>query len=294
MFQRLLRLARPRRGIPSTAPSCPRRLEKMLEGLNVKSMRGIEIAPLSWVTVKKEDGYILYVDKLSYNELLAAHSDSPHFKKEDIIPIDIVLGDRSIAEALADHPKFDYVVGSHVIEHIPDLVSWFDDIHSILKPDGTFRLAIPDRRFTFDYLRENSKLSEVLNAYAHRAKTPMSQSVMDHHLNVRKVDFIAAWDSTIESGRLERFHTPEYALEVATKDRRDNDPDIHCWTFTPKSFAKLMLDLAELRLLDFSCECIFDTEPYTFEFFVNMRNNDCAAAARSSWRNWTDSLALLP
>ena len=71
----------------------------------------------------------------------------------DILPIDVVLGDRSIAEALVDHPKFDYVVGSHVIEQIPDLVSWFTDVHSILKPDGPFRLAIPDRRFTFDYLR---------------------------------------------------------------------------------------------------------------------------------------------
>jgi hypothetical protein len=162
-------------------------------------------------------------------------------------------------------------VSSHVIEHIPDLISWFADIATILKSGGTFRLAVPDRRFTFDILRQETKISEVLNAHAQRAKSPTSQCIMDHYLNVRKVDFFAAWDGTINADTLEPYHTANYAIDAARRAIQiENLPDIHCWVFTPQSLVALMNELAKLGFLRFACERIFETEPYTFEFFVVM------------------------
>lgn len=151
----------------------------------VATLRGVEIAPLSRATVKKSEGDITYVDLLSYEQLLVEHRGAAYIGQSDILHIDVVLGDRSIAEAFAGKAPFDYAIASHAIEHIPDLISWFADVRTILRPNGTFRLAIPDRRFTFDYLREATKASEVLNAYAQRAKIPTSQCIMDHYLNVR-------------------------------------------------------------------------------------------------------------
>jgi hypothetical protein len=55
--------------------------------------------------------------------------------------------------------------------------------------------AVPDRRFTFDCLRRESKTSEVLTAYVLRAVAPTPQMILDHYLNVRAVDVIAAWNT---------------------------------------------------------------------------------------------------
>ena len=253
-------------------------------------MRGIEIAPLNCATVKKSEGDITYVDRLSYDELLSAHKGASYINPSDILPVDVVLGEVSIAEALAGSPKFDYAVASHVVEHIPDIVSWFTDIATILRPAGTFRLAIPDRRFTFDLLRQETKASEVLNAYAQRARSPTSQCIMDHYLNVRKVDFYAAWDGTIDAEALECYHSVNYAIDAAKAAIPiDNLPDIHCWVFTPRSFLALMKELANLGFLRFACERIFETEPYTFEFFVIMR--ECSDRTEIS-RSWGDEQKL--
>ena len=189
------------------------------------------------------------------DELLSAHKGASYINPSDILPVDVVLGEVSIAEALAGSPKFDYAVASHVVEHIPDIVSWFTDIATILRPAGTFRLAIPDRRFTFDLLRQETKASEVLNAYAQPARSPTSQCIMDHYLNVRKVDFYAAWDGTIDAEALECYHSVNYAIDAAKAAIPiDNLPDIHCWVFTPRSFLALMKELANLGFLRFACE----------------------------------------
>ena len=247
---------------------------------------GIEIAPLNRATVKKSEGDITYIDRLSYGELLSAHKGASYINPSDILPVDVVLGEISIAEAFAGSPKFDYAVASHVVEHVPDIVSWFSDIATILKSGGTFRLAIPDRRFTFDLLRQETKASEVLNAFAQRVKSPTSQCIMDHYLNVRKVDFYAAWNGTIDAETLERYHSVDYAIDAAKAAISiDNLPDIHCWVFTPRSFVTLMKELAKLDFLPFACERIFETEPYTFEFFVIMR--ECSDRREIS-RSWDD------
>ncbi len=52
----------------------------------------------------------------------------------------------------------DLLVASHVIEHVPDLITWLREIASVLKPTGQARLAIPDRRYTFDLLRVETQL----------------------------------------------------------------------------------------------------------------------------------------
>ncbi|MEX3900116.1 methyltransferase domain-containing protein [Paraburkholderia sp. BR10954] len=49
--------------------------------------------------------------------------------------------------------KFDYVIASHVIEHVLDLVGWVHSLLAALKHAGRIVLAVPDRRYTFDYVR---------------------------------------------------------------------------------------------------------------------------------------------
>jgi len=55
--------------------------------------------------------------------------------------------------------KFDWIIASHVIEHVPCVISFLRDCESVLKPDGVLSLAIPDKRRCFDKLREKSSLA---------------------------------------------------------------------------------------------------------------------------------------
>jgi predicted SAM-dependent methyltransferase len=270
--------------VPPSAPSSPNRKQYLLGGIDIATAKGVEIAPLNRATIAKSEGDVIYVDRLSHAELCRTHAGSPFFKESDILPVDVALGEDSVGEALSGR-SFDYIVASHVVEHIPDLVTWFSDLASILKPSGTVRLAVPDRRFTFDYLRRESKTSEVLSAYALRAKSPTPYSILDHYLNVRKVDFIAAWNRSLVATSLERYHTVDFAIEAARQAVRDHIyPEVHCWAFTPASFAEVFGDLAEYGLLDFECQSLIPTERYMFEFFVAMLKSSDRSRIVASWR----------
>jgi len=90
-----------KRRTPETAPSLPNRREKLLSGLLSLSMKGTEIAPLSRATVTKSEADIVYADRLSYEELCEAHAGAAYVSQSDIVPVDVVLGDRTLVELVA-------------------------------------------------------------------------------------------------------------------------------------------------------------------------------------------------
>ena len=71
---------------------------------------------------------------------------------------------------------------------MPDLVTWLHEVAAVLKPEGDFRLVIPDRRYTFDLLRAETVLADVLAAHMVRARIPQVRQVIDHVANTVVVD----------------------------------------------------------------------------------------------------------
>lgn len=113
----------------------------------------------------------------------------------------MVWGERPLGEAIPE--PVDYVVASHVIEHIPDLISWLHELASVLKPSGEIRLIVPDRRFTFDYLRREVRLNDVIYANLMQARAPLRHIVLDYVMNVVKLDGNEAWCSSVRGEALE-------------------------------------------------------------------------------------------
>jgi hypothetical protein len=70
--------------------------------------------------------------------------------------------------------------------------------------------------------------------------------------------------------------------------------DVHCWVFTPKSFAHLLGQLADLGLVDFACERFLDTERYTFEFFVSLRPCADRTYIADTWKRMADEAKDAP
>src|SRR5437868_3008097 len=84
---------------------------------------------------------------------------------------------RALLEAVGR--PVDYVVASHVIEHVPDLIGWLAEVREALEPGGELRLAVPDRRYTLDYRRSVSRLADVVHAWFMRARRPLPHQILD-------------------------------------------------------------------------------------------------------------------
>ncbi len=249
-------------------------------------MTGIEIGPLTAPLVSKDDGTIFYVDHADTETLRRKYELAPDTDPAQIVPVDMVWGQRTLQECLGVDCKIDYVVNAHVVEHVPDLVTWLAEIHSVLKPGGWLRMAIPDRRYTFDFLRAESTLLDALDAYVRKPRAPSPRVILDHFLHYADIDVEKAWQGKLARDRIHPAHTPEFAIETAERFFRSGDyQDVHCWVFTPRTFAELCLELVRLELLSFTCDALYPTEKRDIEFIVSMRAAETSAECTASWRD---------
>lgn len=127
---------------------------KLLAGLDLCSTTGIEIGALTSPIVTPSEGNIIYVDHADLATLRRRYADHASVDVTRIVEVNAVWGANTLQEAIGKDRTVDYVIASHVIEHVPDLLGWLEEIEGVLGPEGTLRLAVPDRRFSFDYLRQ--------------------------------------------------------------------------------------------------------------------------------------------
>ncbi|MFL9963461.1 hypothetical protein PQR02_20800 [Paraburkholderia sediminicola] len=60
--------------------------------------------------------------------------------------------------------------------------------------------------------------------------------------------------------------------------------DVHCWVFSPRSFARLFREMAEFDLTELACGNFFDTARNDMEFFVSLKPSNDKSHIVSSWR----------
>ena len=189
-------------------------------------------------------------------------------KVERIVEVDYVFGTKALPELVAPEAPFDYVVASHVIEHVPDLVGWLGGIRAILRPRGVLSLAIPDKRYCFDYFRQPTTSADVLQAYLGRDRKPGFRQLFDYWASFATVNGALIWDAgtTVPPTRQVPSRT---AWDIARAQSTDGIyHDVHCWVFTPVSFFEALATLIELDLLDFVVATFFPTAGH--EFFVGL------------------------
>ncbi len=256
---------------------------RMLADLNVAAMSGVEIGALAAPLVKKAEGLIRYVDHAPTEEIIAKYANDPTVPTKDIVPVDAVWGGNSLQQALGTFERYDYVLASHVIEHVPDLITWLQEIKDILKISGVLRLAVPDKRFEFDYLRGETTLSDVIDAHVRRARQPLPRMIIDFHTFVNQINVHDAWRD-IKPERKDWAEGCRLGISLARETLASGAyHDVHCWVFTPKVFGKIMAQCAELGLLHFKCESFYDTARQQLEFIVGLVPCEDEEACVESW-----------
>lgn len=237
-------------------------------GVN-KDDRILEFGPFCYPLFKKRDGFnVDIVDRLSKEELYQIVSENA--PKEDIEDVDYICSSdyyRSIRK------EYDIIVASNFIEHTVDIVGFLQDLSKLLTDRGVIKLIIPDKRFMFDYFRENTSIREVINNHVYR-KGYLNHSVgavIDYNMSA------SSWldDSYILNSAA--CYPDEINLTWGNRDftellvnHNDNDnQNIHSWVFTPRSFEIIMYQLNMLGLIDLMIDKLYENES-SMQFFVEL------------------------
>ena len=154
--------------------------------------------PASGATVCYVDRWDPETNRSLFPELGAAEFAPPHV---------VAALDRERLGSFAD-ASADFVVGSHLLEHVADPLGLLDDVHRVLRPGGIAIVLLPDRRSTFD---------------AGRAPTTLDHLVAEHAAGVTEVSD----EHIVEFVRAVSGCEPSTA-EIELHRRRSIH--VHCWT----------------------------------------------------------------
>jgi SAM-dependent methyltransferase len=267
-------------------------------------MRGLEIGPLHAPRIRKEEAQVFYVDHTDAEGLRQKYAVDHYMKDRlhEIVEVDFVVGEgQELLDVVADAAPFDFVMASHLIEHIPDPVTWLRDIGKLLRPGGILSLIVPDKRYTFDVHRRTTEVSEIVDAHMRRLRQPSFRQVYDF-ISLEMVGKFApdaAWAGTADltdMARPDGLNRDFAAMAVCeAMQHSDEFVDVHCSVFTPDSFLDLYERLVHLDLVDFEIAHFVPTEVNDMQFWVSLRLLDPALSRESKMERQLASVTpLLP
>ncbi len=241
------------------------RRDVIMAGLRLEGL-GLEIgAGYSPLAAGRRGVKVRTLDHLPTEELVAKYARMG-VDTTAIQPVDYVWNGEPYKD-LVGNQKFDWIVASHVIEHVPDLIAFLNQCADILTEDGVLTLAAPDRRYTFDYYRPVTGLREIIDAHLARRTVSSPGCVAEHFLNLARLDGQDTWDA-YGVGEPAFVVSPAQAAEKFETARSGVYLDVHAWVFTESGFRMVIEDLHQLGLTHLR-ECGFHAA-MGCEFFVQL------------------------
>lgn len=251
------------------------RRASLLKGLNIEAGAGLEIGALHRPTLGRDNFKVKFVDFTTTTELRRLYENVPSVPTGDIVDVDYVWSAGSKLTDVVQFNKFDYVIASHVVEHAPNLVSWFDQIEECLKDAGVLSMIIPDKRYTFDVLRNTTEIGQIINAYLTDLDKPTAGQVFDHFFYHGKIsDVLALWTRELAEVQIERVHTVKQSFDIAHSVLTSGSYfDVHCTIVTPAAMLDIVENLSMLGLTRFVVENFEETHFGEIDFFLSLRKS---------------------
>ncbi len=217
----------------------------------------LEIGPYLRPYISKDVFDVCYADIRTKDEIYEYYKthnlhggDMPY---ELIADIDYVIEDTY--ESAVGGRKFALVFSSNVLEHVNDVIAHLIDLSRILTDGGYVVLAVPDKRYTFDYFREVTPFRDMLDVYLGGTVNSLARLAFDMAFSYHPVNEPALYSARKVSfadvvSDQERF---DKALELYERVRDEGYVSSeHNWVFTYESFLDFMRDGLRARLLPYS------------------------------------------
>jgi SAM-dependent methyltransferase len=242
--------------------------------------QGLEIGPLSRPLVMKSLHSVKYVDQCSTEELIEKYPTTDEHIS-GIYDVDLIWNEKTILE-INSGGKVDYIVASHVIEHVPNPVGWLAEVHEALTENGFLYLVIPDKRFTFDAFRSVTSIQEIREAAQDSRRKPGWRSIIDHFINVRQIDTWQTWDNYESINEAEPHHNLADLKHALDEYEKGKYVDIHVTVFTPWSFFEFMRIAQDEFQLNFKLIDFLTTQDHDLEFYVVLQK---VSIQEEDWQN---------
>jgi hypothetical protein len=243
------------------------RKEKILTPIN-RLGKGLEVGPSHTPVAPKSEGFdVEILDKDCQSTLQEKYRPRPHVDINNIEEVDYVWSGESYAALTGNLDYYDWIIASHVIEHVPNFVGFLNDCAEIMKADGVLSLVVPDKRYCFDQFRPLTSLSQIIDTYDAGLTGASRGTVLEEHMRRSNRDGLEAWGNHA----LEAVNSLDHDLEIARQIVASNPIpehyyDVHVSCFTPSSFRLLILELYLLGLTEFKEVAFYPSEGC--EFFV--------------------------
>jgi SAM-dependent methyltransferase len=254
------RVSSPHR-LPASARTKRKRLARWLQGA------GIEIGAAQNPLSVASDAHVAYVDRWSTDQQRRRYPElgDGAFVAVTLITDAVRLGIRDNA--------LDFVIASHVIEHLEDPIASLIEFQRVLRPGGILYLVVPDQRQTFDQ---------------NRAATSVEHLVRDHEVGTDAT----RWDHYVDWARNVMGADPADAQADALL-QQDYSIHFHCWR--PDTFLDFLVAARRRYDLEFEVLELAGPEvPDDPEFALTLTKGPSAAAhfaphptlARYQLRQW--------
>lgn len=237
-----------------------------------QSTLGLEIGPGYNPIFPKRLGYAIEtVDYIDADGLRAKYANAG-VDLGAIEDVDYVTHGASLLEVIRRRAIYDFILASHVIEHVPDVISFVNDCAELLSPEGRLVLAIPDKRYCFDALRPPSTAGHMLEAYAEKRTRPPLQAIFDDFFYAATRGGNIGW-LRADAAPLGFFRSRPISDFLALMQGKDGlyvntYVDVHVWQFTPSTFRLAIYDLSSSGYLRLS-EADFKDE-HLGEFYCSL------------------------
>lgn len=242
-----------------------------------KEDRILEFGPLTRPIVTKDKfPNSFYADIRSTEEVKKLYLDNLYLKStglrvnlDAIVDIDYIIRD-SYKKTFKKVRKFDVAILSHVVEHMPDIINFFQDILNVLKEDGRLVLIYPDADYCFDHFRNGSSFADAYEVYANGKN--LSNRVMDFVYNViPENNPVFFWNDKKENTKLPKNDFKQ-TLEIYNRSLDGEYPDdVHFWPFSNHQLIKFFYDMDRAGLFKFEIEGFFPTSKNTQECMVILK-----------------------
>lgn len=224
--------------------------------------RAAEIGPLNIPLLDKAECSVLYVDHLDTEGLKSKYQGL-----EGIVPIDRPMVGDSIAETLKNDFPIDYICASQVMEHVPNPIRWLNEVATTLRVGGLCALSLPDRRWTFDFFRDETKTADIVASYFADSTVPDVRAVYDNQLLATTVNMHwsfpeSLYPSQIVEGRgaVSPRKVADDHMSITRVAHSGEYLDAHVSVFTDVGFLLTMADLAGDGLIPFRCHQFYPTD----------------------------------
>ena len=226
--------------------------------------RGLEVAPYYQPLLTKDKFNICYTDYIDNAAIALKGAQNPELKDCKIPLIDFVWHpEKPIRQCMPDDHMFDFVVASHVMEHVANPLGWLTDLLTVMNVGGRVALFLPDRRFSGDYFRKETDFGELLGLWIEQPKIPTVSQVVDFMSKSLSITHGHApkWSDPDDMARIEK-HYPIRDI-ISTGIALYNDApyiDVHCSVWTSSSFEAVFKEVTDCEIIGAKLVHVTDDE----------------------------------